>query len=90
MLDSPSESLSQVVQSSPWLVPAAAFLGGLPFVAGPALSLPKMLVFFKPIGVTKTVAFCAIIVVVATYVGMIYWATPAGQVGVVGQTGGMP
>jgi uncharacterized membrane protein YraQ (UPF0718 family) len=47
--------------------PALALL-----LAGPALSLPNMLVLIKVMGVKKTLAFCAIIVVVATITGMIY------------------
>lgn len=50
--------------------PALALL-----LAGPALSLPNMLVLIKVMGAKKTAAFCAIIVVVATAVGMIYGAT---------------
>lgn len=49
--------------------PALALL-----LAGPALSLPNMLVLIKVMGTRKTAAFCAIIVVVATSVGMIYGA----------------
>jgi hypothetical protein len=47
--------------------PALALL-----LAGPALSLPNMLVLIKVMGAKKTLAFCAIIVVVATITGMIY------------------
>lgn len=50
--------------------PALALL-----LAGPALSLPNMLVLAKVMGVKKTLAFSGIIVVVATVVGMIYGAT---------------
>jgi uncharacterized membrane protein YraQ (UPF0718 family) len=47
--------------------PALALL-----LAGPALSLPNMIVLIKVMGSKKTLAFCAIIVVVATLTGMIY------------------
>jgi len=47
--------------------PALALL-----LAGPALSLPNMLVLIKVMGIKKTLAFCAIIVVVATATGMLY------------------
>jgi hypothetical protein len=65
--------------------PALALL-----LAGPALSLPNMLVLAKVMGVKKTIAFSAIIVVVATAVGTIYGAAlPTGGV-VVAHAGGMP
>ena len=41
-------------------------------LAGPALSLPNMLVLIKVMGVRKTLAFCAIIVAVATITGLLY------------------
>ena len=41
-------------------------------LAGPALSLPNMLVIGGVIGVKKTAAFCAIIVVLSTIAGMLY------------------
>lgn len=47
--------------------PALALL-----LAGPALSLPNMLVIGGVMGVKKTVVFCAIIVVMSTIAGMIY------------------
>ena len=40
-------------------------------LAGPALSLPGMLVLIKVMGGKKTVAFCGLIVVMATITGMI-------------------
>ena len=43
-------------------------------LAGPALSLPNMLVIGKVLGWRKTLVFCAIIVVVSTGVGMAYGA----------------
>ncbi len=47
--------------------PALALL-----LAGPALSLPNMLVIGGVMGVKKTAAFCAIIVVLSTVAGMLY------------------
>jgi uncharacterized membrane protein YraQ (UPF0718 family) len=47
--------------------PALALL-----LAGPALSLPNVLVLIKVMGVKKTMAFSLIIVVVATITGMLY------------------
>jgi len=41
-------------------------------LAGPALSLPNMLVIGSVIGIKKTAAFCAIIVVFSTIAGMSY------------------
>jgi uncharacterized protein len=41
-------------------------------LAGPALSLPNMVVLVKVMGVKKTVAFCGLIVVMATLTGLIY------------------
>ena len=41
-------------------------------LAGPALSLPNMLVIGGVIGVKKTAAFCSIIVVLSTIAGMSY------------------
>jgi len=40
-------------------------------LAGPALSLPNMLVLIRVMGVKKTAAFCGLIVVMATASGMI-------------------
>lgn len=40
-------------------------------LAGPALSLPNMLVLGQVMGVTKTVAFCGLIVIMATIAGLI-------------------
>jgi len=65
--------------------PALALL-----LAGPALSLPNMLVLIKVMGAKKTAAFCAIIVVVATVVGMSYGATLSVKAVVAANTGGMP
>ncbi|MCJ8501349.1 permease [Desulfatitalea alkaliphila] len=47
--------------------PALALL-----LAGPALSLPNMLVIGSVLGVKKTAVFCMIIVVMSTIAGMIY------------------
>ena len=47
--------------------PALALL-----LAGPALSLPNMLVIGSVLGVKKTVVFCVIIVVMSTIAGLIY------------------
>ena len=43
-------------------------------LAGPALSLPSMLVIGKVLGWRKTAVFCVIIVVISTAVGMAYGA----------------
>lgn len=50
--------------------PALALL-----LAGPALSLPNMLVLVKVMGGRKTAAFCLLIVMAATMVGLVYGAT---------------
>ncbi|MEE4240353.1 MAG: permease [Desulfopila sp.] len=47
--------------------PALALL-----LAGPALSLPNMLVIGSVLGVKKTATFCTIIIVMSTIAGMIY------------------
>ena len=47
--------------------PALALL-----LAGPALSLPNMLVIGSVMGVKKTVAFCSIVVILSTIAGMMY------------------
>jgi len=47
--------------------PALALL-----LAGPALSLPNMLVIGSVMGVKKTATFCAIIVIMSTIAGLIY------------------
>ena len=39
-------------------------------LAGPALSLPSMIVIGRGMGWKKTAVFCSIIVVIATFVGM--------------------
>jgi len=47
--------------------PALALL-----LAGPALSLPNMIVIMRVMGTAKTVAFCGLVVVMATASGLIY------------------
>jgi len=47
--------------------PALALL-----LAGPALSLPNMLVIASVMGIKKTITFCGIIVVMSTIAGMLY------------------
>jgi uncharacterized membrane protein YraQ (UPF0718 family) len=47
--------------------PALALL-----LAGPALSLPNMLVIGSVMGAKKTIAFCSIIVILSTIAGMMY------------------
>jgi uncharacterized membrane protein YraQ (UPF0718 family) len=41
-------------------------------LAGPALSLPSILVVWRVIGLRKTVVFCILTVVMSTLVGMIF------------------
>jgi uncharacterized membrane protein YraQ (UPF0718 family) len=50
--------------------PALALL-----LAGPALSLPNMLVIGSVMGVKKTAVFCAVIVIMSTIAGMLYGFT---------------
>ncbi|HPR49126.1 MAG TPA: permease, partial [Spirochaetota bacterium] len=47
--------------------PALAIL-----LAGPALSLPNMLVIRSYIGTQKTIVFCSLVVIMATISGMIF------------------
>jgi uncharacterized membrane protein YraQ (UPF0718 family) len=49
--------------------PALALL-----LAGPALSLPNMLVIRSVIGTGKTVVYCSLVVVLSTICGMIFGA----------------
>jgi hypothetical protein len=65
--------------------PALALL-----LAGPALSLPNMLVLLKVMGVKKTVAFSSLIVVVATIVGMIFGATLSAGAAPLAHAGAAP
>jgi len=65
--------------------PALALL-----LAGPALSLPNMLVLIKLMGSKKTAAFCAIIVAAATVVGTIYGATQPADETMLALNGGRP
>ena len=41
-------------------------------LAGPALSLPSMLVLRSVMGTKKTVVYCSLVVVMATVTGMLY------------------
>ncbi len=45
-------------------------------LAGPALSLPNMLVIGKVMGIKKTAVFCFIIIILSTLAGMIYGSLP--------------
>ena len=47
--------------------PALALL-----LAGPALSLPNMLVIRGILGTQKTVVYCALVVVMATFTGVVF------------------
>jgi uncharacterized membrane protein YraQ (UPF0718 family) len=47
--------------------PALALL-----LAGPALSLPNMLVIRSAIGMKKTVVFVSLVVIIATLTGMVF------------------
>jgi hypothetical protein len=47
--------------------PALALL-----LAGPALSLPSMIVLNSIMGLKKTVVYCSLVVVMATFTGMIF------------------
>jgi uncharacterized membrane protein YraQ (UPF0718 family) len=49
--------------------PALALL-----LAGPALSLPSLLVLHSVMGVRKTAVFCVLVVIVATLSGLIFGA----------------
>jgi uncharacterized protein len=54
--------------------PALALL-----LAGPALSLPNMLVIHAIIGTRKTATFVALVVVMATFSGMIFGSVMTGN-----------
>lgn len=41
-------------------------------LAGPALSLPNMLVIRTIMGTQKTLVYCALVVVMATFTGYLY------------------
>jgi uncharacterized membrane protein YraQ (UPF0718 family) len=43
-------------------------------LAGPALSLPNMIVLWRLMGGAKTIVFCGLIVILATIVGMAFGA----------------
>ena len=47
--------------------PALALL-----LAGPALSLPSMLVIRSILGTQKTVVYCSLVVVMATFTGVVF------------------
>ena len=47
--------------------PALALL-----LAGPALSLPNMLVIRSTIGTKKTIAYVSLVVIMATFAGIVY------------------
>jgi uncharacterized membrane protein YraQ (UPF0718 family) len=47
--------------------PALALL-----LAGPALSLPSILVIYSVLGFKKTLTFCILTVIMSTFVGMIF------------------
>ena len=49
-----------------------ALLGGL--LAGPALSLPSMLVLKTVMGVKKTAAYVALVIIMSTFSGMFFGA----------------
>jgi uncharacterized membrane protein YraQ (UPF0718 family) len=49
--------------------PALALL-----LAGPALSLPNMLVIRSVMGTTKTIVYVSLVIVMATFSGIIYGA----------------
>ncbi|MBP6581951.1 MAG: permease [Chromatiaceae bacterium] len=49
--------------------PALALL-----LAGPALSLPNMLVIRSILGTPKTVIYCSLVVVMATITGLVFGA----------------
>jgi len=65
--------------------PALALL-----LAGPALSLPNMLVLIKIMGTKKTLAFCTLIVVAATIVGIVFGSTQSAGGAAVAMAGGVP
>ncbi|HMQ17281.1 MAG TPA: permease, partial [Phycisphaerae bacterium] len=65
--------------------PALALL-----LAGPALSLPNILVLVRIMGAKKTLTFCLIVVATATCAGLLYGATlPAGPAALA-NAGGSP
>jgi hypothetical protein len=43
-------------------------------LAGPALSLPSMLVLNSIMGTKKTIVYCSLVVIMATVTGMIFGA----------------
>lgn len=65
--------------------PALALL-----LAGPALSLPNMLVLIKVMGTKKTLVFCSLIVVAATIVGTVFGMVQPAAGAAVAIAGGVP
>lgn len=59
-------------------------------LAGPALSLPNMLVLVKVMGIKKTLAFSVIIVVAATLTGLAFGATQGPSSTALAQLGALP
>jgi uncharacterized membrane protein YraQ (UPF0718 family) len=59
--------LQGLIQNGMGKGPALALL-----LAGPALSLPNMLVIRSVMGTKKTVVYVSLVVVMATFSGMIY------------------
>ena len=55
-----------------WMRTVAAFVALALLLAGPALSLPNMLVIRSVMGTKKTVAFVSLVVVMATISGMTF------------------
>jgi hypothetical protein len=45
-------------------------------LAGPALSLPSMIVLKSIMGTKKTVVYCSLVVLMATITGMLFGALP--------------
>ena len=46
------------------------------FLAGPAFSLPSMIVLNSIMGTKKTVVYCSLVVIMATITGMLFGALP--------------
>lgn len=65
--------LDGLIQSGMGKGPALALL-----LAGPALSLPNMLVIRSVLGTAKTLVFIALVVVLSTFAGLLYGAVLAG------------
>ncbi len=65
--------------------PALALL-----LAGPALSLPNILVLVRVIGAKRTAAFAASVVIVATGMGLVFGMTVSSGSVAISRAGGMP